>query len=364
MGSHAEMSRREFLRLAAFAASGMGVAVLLPGCAPQATPTPMVAGAGMVDTTKYKKNSPWLIGRAGCGDTNEWMVSFSAHFEWKFKEVYKDLVKDYLVTAANWDPVKQISDVEDLLAKNINLLVIDPVSEAAIAGTVEICMESGIPVILASTRVQTDKYVSWVTTDNTRTGFITGDWLCKKLNGKGKVVITMGAPGSSYAAEWLGGTRQAFAQYPEIQEVGVAYCYWSAVEAKKAMEAFLQKDPDIAGVCPGGGQMGIGVIQAFLDAKKPLPPIGGADDGNGWMRVAKETGVDFIGSTSGSPMAAYVADIAIQVLKGQPVPKYVEYPTDWIYPKDLDKLYRPDLNENYIASTLLPEAWINKLYKK
>jgi len=364
MKSNSSLNRREFVKGTLIALGASGISLILPGCtAPTEAPAPTApVAAGMVDTALFKKDPPWIIGRAGAGDTNEWMVSFSSHFEWKFTEVYKDKVKEYLVAAANWDPTKQISDIEDLLAKNVDLLIVDPVNEAAIVGAVENAMAAGVPVLLASTRVQTDNYVSWITTDNVRTGFLTTDWLCKELNGKGKVAITMGAPGSSYAAEWLAGTRQAMAQYPEIVEAGLAYCYWSASEAKKAMEAFLQADPDIAGVCPGGGQMGIGIVQAFLDAGKPIPPMGGADDGNGWMKLAKEQGVKFIGSTSGSPMAATIADVAVQVLQGQAVPKYVEYPTDYIYEQDIDQLVRYDLNDNYIASTLLPEEWITKLY--
>jgi len=339
---------------------------LLSGCkAPEPTPTPKPElAAGMVDTTKYKKEPPWTIGRAGAGDTNAWMVSFSAHFEYAFTEKYKDLVKDYLVTSAMWDPTKQISDVEDLMAKGIDLLIIDPVSEAAMVGAVENAMDAGIPVVLASTRVQTDKYVSWVTTDNVRIGFTGADWLGQQMGGKGKVAITMGAPGSSYAAEWLAGVRMALAKYPDIEEVGLAYCYWSPVKAKEAWEAFLQKDPDIGGIIPGGGLMGIGAVQAFVDAGKPIPPVGGADDSNGWLRIAKQYNVKYIGSVSGSPMAMTVADIAVKILKGEPVPKYVEHPVTFHTDADLDKLYRPDLTDQYWAGITLPEDWIERLYKK
>ena len=342
------------------------LAGLLSGCKapePTATPVPELA-AGMVDTTQYKKDPPWKIGRAGCGDTNAWMVSFSAHFEYSFTEKYADLVEEYYVTAAMWDPTKQISDVEDLLAKGIDLLVIDPVSEAAVVGAVENAMDAGIPVILASTRVQTDKYVSWVTTNNVRTGYVAAEWLAEQMGGKGKVAITMGAPGSSYAAEWLGGTRMALANYPDIEEVGLAYCFWSPVEAKKAWEGFLQTAPDINGIIPGGGLMGIGAVQAFVDAGKPVPPVGGGDDGNGWLRIAKENDVEFIGVKSGSPMASVVADIAVKVLKGEPVPKYVEYPTSFFYDEDVDDLYRPDLSDQYWASSTLPDAWVERIYKE
>jgi ribose transport system substrate-binding protein len=364
MAKNHELNRREFLQAVAATAGGLAVTTLLPGCGQggEATIVAPEVGAGMVDTTAYKKDKPWNIGRAGAGDTNAWMVSFSAHFEYSFTERYADEVENYYVTAANWDPTKQISDVEDLLTKGIDLLIIDPVSEAAMVGAVEDAMDAGTPVLLASTRVQTDKYVSWVTTNNVRTGFTSAEWLGKEMGGKGKVAITMGAPGSSYAAEWLGGIRQGLALYPDIEEVGLAYAFWSPVEAKKAWEAFLQADPDIAGVVPGGGLMGIGAVQAFVDAGLPIPPVGGADDGNGWLRIAKENNVKFIGVKSGSPMASTIADIAIKVLSGEPVAKYVEFPTSFFDQDDVDELYRPDLNDQYWASSNLPDEWIEKLY--
>ena len=119
MGKMSEFSMRVIAVMVCLAI----LAGLLSGCkAPEPTPTPVPElTAGMVDTTEYKKEPPWKIGRAGCGDTNSWMVSFSAHFDQAFTEKYADLVEEYYCTAAMWDPTKQISDVEDLLAKGIDL---------------------------------------------------------------------------------------------------------------------------------------------------------------------------------------------------------------------------------------------------
>lgn len=365
MANQRTYTRREFMRLAGTVAGLAGVTVLLPGCQPAAQPTPTPAlSPGMVDTSRYKKNPPWVVGRAGSGDVNAWMVMFSAHFEYGIKEKYKDKFKEYHVTAANFDAAKQINDVEDLLAKNLDLLFIDPISEAALVGAVEKAMDAGIPVILASTRVRTDKYVSWVTTDNVRIGYLGADWLGRRLGGKGNVVLTMGAPGSSYAEDWLRGARQALSNYPDIKEVGLAYCFWSPVEAKKAVEAFIQATPQIDGVVPGGGQMALGAVDAFLDAGKPIPPMGGTDDWNGWLAKAKEHKVEFFSVSGGSSMSLTCVDLAVDVLSGKPVPKYVEYPVVTFDQTELDKYYRPDLSDQYWAVHELPEEWVQRLYGK
>ena len=86
-----EMSRREFLKAIGVAA---GATLILPSCVIQqpmpapaaATPAPVSLSAGMVDTSAYKKDSPWAIGRSGMGEVNSWQVMATLHFEYGVKE--------------------------------------------------------------------------------------------------------------------------------------------------------------------------------------------------------------------------------------------------------------------------------------
>jgi ribose transport system substrate-binding protein len=240
---------------------------------------------------------------------------------------------------------------------------VDPASEAALVGAVEEAMDMGVPVILASTGVNTDKYVSWVSRDNMKAGFLYAEWMGKKLGGKGKVVALMGIAGSSYAEDVLRGVRQGLSAYPGIELVDVAYCDWSPVKAKEATEAFIQSNPRIDGVIADGGQMALGVVEALVDAGRKIPPIT-ADDWNGWLRIAKQHKVQFLAVSGGNPLALTCVDLAVKVLRGEPVPKIVEYPMVTFEQDELDKYYRPDLNDQYFAVNELPEAWIKKYYSK
>jgi len=366
MSEGREFSRREFLELAGAVAGGAAAAVLLPGCAqkPTATPAAEALVAGMIDTAAFKKEPPWTVARAGSGDVNAWMVLFSHCFEYGIQEKYKDLFKDYYVTGAAFDPSKQIGDLEDLLTKEIDLLFVDPISAAALVAPIEKAMDMGIPVILASTRVYSDKYVSWVTTDNVDMYFKYGDWVGQQLNGEGNVLIMLGAPGSSYAAENLEGWHEAQAKYPGLNEVGVAYAFWSATEAKKQAEAYIASVPQIDAVI-SGGLMGLGVVDAFLDADKPIPLMC-ADDWYGWLRRAKELGIKFFGLSGGCEMSIAAVDLAVKTLSGEPVPKRVVWPLKSFTEADLDRLYRPDLIDDFWAAgaDVLPEDWVERLYKK
>ena len=91
---------------------------------------------GMVDTTQYKATGPWLAGRAGLGDTNAWMTMFGLHFRYGIEEKYASFFKEFQVTSCFWNPVQQIADIESLVARNVDILFVDPASEAALVGAV------------------------------------------------------------------------------------------------------------------------------------------------------------------------------------------------------------------------------------
>jgi ribose transport system substrate-binding protein len=351
------MKRWFLVILVLFVAGVAGVLAEGAREAPQALPM------GMVDTTRYQTAAPWVAGRAGLGDTNAWMTMFGLHFRYGIEEKYKDVFKEFKVTSCFWNPVQQIADIESLVAQKVDILFVDPASEAALVGAVEEAMDMGVPVILASTGVNTDRYVTWVSRDNMKAGFLYAEWMGKKLGGKGKVVALMGIAGSSYAEDVLRGVRQGLSAYPGIELVDVAYCDWSPVKAKETTEAFIQSNPRIDGVIADGGQMALGVVEALVDAGRKIPPIT-ADDWNGWLRIAKQYNVQFLAVSGGNPLALTCVDLAVKVLRGEPVPKIVEYPMITFEQDELDKYYRPDLNDQYFAVHELPESWIKKYYSK
>lgn len=328
---------------------------------PEATGGEVELAPGMVDTSQFKKDPPWTVGRAGSGDVNSWMVMFSNTFRYGIEEKYADLFENYYETGANFDPAKQISDVEDLLARDIDLLFIDPISAAALTASVERAMEQGVPVILVSTGVQSDNYVSWVRTDNVRAGYLMADMLAQRINEQGKMILLTGAAGSTYAEETEQGAREALAQYPEVELVGVFNANWSPVEAKSATEAAIQANPDGIDAVIAGGLMGLGAADAFLDAGLEMPVIAG-DDWNGWLQKACDNDIPFVGVSGGPGHSLWAVDTAVKVLQGEPVAKNVEYPLETIDEAACDNLYRADLNDQYWALNELPEDWVERLY--
>lgn len=359
-----QLSRREFLRAVGLASASAGVTLLLNSCAPAATPTPAAAevSLGMVDTSQYKKPSPWKIARSGMGEVNSWQVIATLHFDYYVKTKYKDLFSQVDYLAATFDPVKQVADMEDLIAKNPDIMIVHPVSGGNIVAQIEEAMGQGIPVILFGARAYTDKYVSYHDRDNAGVGRIYADYICQKIGGAGNVAIMMGLAGNTYAEDVLRGVREGLAKYPDVKEVALGYGVWSPVEGKTTMEGMLATGDQIDGIINDGGNMGIGIIDAYLDAGKPFVPMCG-DDGNGWLRKAKENNVPFLAVQGGAEQMADAVEFAVKTLNGEPVARDVLAPIQTFTEAELDDYYRPDLNDQYWAINKLPEEVLVETYK-
>jgi ABC-type sugar transport system, periplasmic component len=59
--------------------------------------------------------------------SNSWVVFCLQHIRWE-ASLHKD-VKDVIVTDAAFNPGKQVADIEDLIAKNVSLIIYWPVDE-------------------------------------------------------------------------------------------------------------------------------------------------------------------------------------------------------------------------------------------
>jgi ribose transport system substrate-binding protein len=128
------------------------------------------------------------------------------------------------------------------------------------------------------------------------------------------------------------------------------------------METLIRSTDRIDGVLVDGGLMGFAVIEAFKDTNLPVPPLT-ADDWNGFLKIAKKENLDFCLVNSGIDLSLDAVDIAIKILKGEPVPHTVLAETQVYTSKDIDRLVKLNLPDSYWAINKLPESEISRLYK-
>ena len=287
------------------------------------------------DTAQYKKDPPYVIGFSNASVSNIWRVGMQHAIEAAAAR-HADQIDKLIITDANDDPAKQAADIQDLVEREVDLLIVSPATAEALDPAVTRAMSRGIPVILVDRRVTSDNFVSFVTATDWALARFMAQWLAETLNFEGNIVMLPGLAGASPAENRIKAAHEVFDKYPGIKILELQYTDWSPAKGKQVMSALIQKYGDqIDGVWSDHGLQGSGAIEAFVAAgygKGEIPPNTCADL-NACVKLAVEYDVPVINFDYPPAMGADSVDLALQVLAGNPVPKIYEVNVDVIVSK-------------------------------
>jgi ribose transport system substrate-binding protein len=314
----------------------------------QAPATQQAAAAaipqGYVDTTGYKSEAPYTFCFSNASASNSWRLSMVEHVRYEVR--HHPEITAFHETDANDDPAKQIADIEGLLAKGCDVLLVSPAKLDELKPPIDKAMEQGVPVVLIDRTVSGDNFVSYVSSNNCTMGRLQAEWLAKELDGKGNIVLLSGVKDSSVAEDRMRCAREVFAQHPEIKELAQGYANWSPVDGKKMMADWLSVyDDRIDGIWSDGSQ-GVGAVNAYLEAGAPVPPITGADI-NSFLKQWKQNGFPAVAVSYPARVGQLGVTTALDILAGKPVPHLVDMPQTVITQENLDKFVRLDLPDGY-----------------
>ena len=99
------------------------------------------------------------------------------------------------------DRDQQIQVVENFTAGRMDGIVLAPLDSQALVRPVANAAKAKIPVVIIDSGLKSDKYVSFVATDNFKGGQMAGEQLGKLLGGKGNVILLRYAVGSASTEE-------------------------------------------------------------------------------------------------------------------------------------------------------------------
>lgn len=318
----------------------------------------------VVDTSKFKKAGPYTIGFSNISVVNTWRVQMVRELE---AEAARHPDVKLLITDANGSLSKQINDVQDLLAKHIDALLITPASPNALVPVVNQALQQGVPVIVFNSALAGTNYTSFVGTDEVQFGYTIAKWLMQQLNCKGKIIRLDGIAGNSISLDRVKGLEKAINECPDPKAVDVLASYpadWAYDKGKLATEQALAAYPEIDGVFSQGGAMTQGAMEAFQAAGRKLVPMTG-EVNNGflkaWYKLVPD-GFTSIAASEPTWVSAVALNMAIRALQGQPVPKDYYLPIPTVTNANLDKYVRTDLSDAFWTDTRLPENLIEKYY--
>jgi ribose transport system substrate-binding protein len=163
---------------------------------------------------------------------------------------------------------KQIADIEDLLAQNVDLLIVNPVDEAGIGVAILAANRAGVPVITIDRNGGAGQIVAKVGFDNYQAGFDAGEFIAKRNGYKGHVAQIMGMAGGNETRQRADGFRDAIAKYPAMKIVFQQHGDWDTSKAQALTDDLLTSHPDVVGIWAHADSMVMGAVRALKMAGK------------------------------------------------------------------------------------------------
>jgi ribose transport system substrate-binding protein len=308
----------------------------------------------------FKKDPPWTIGMSWPGVGNTWIVQTIQ--EIKYAGAQNPSVKEFRFVEANWQPAKQVADIEDLLAHKVDALIIVPISPEVVKAQVDAAVKAGIPVIVYGPSAAFPDATVTVFGGGEAFGKSGGEWLKDKLHGKGIVWAFRGIPASGEDVLRYNGFRDAL-KGTDIKIGAEVYGDWNYAKGKQLCENLVASGQPVDGIWFSGADMTRACFDVFKEIGKPLVPMTG-EANNGFLRAWKAAGADSMGPIYTPGLGTATVKAAMALLEGKTLYKAYYSDPEPITAANFDKYYRPDLNDAYWFPSTLPENVIVDTFKK
>jgi len=179
-----------------------------------------------------------------------------------------ELGVNLIVTDAQNNPSQEISNVENLIQQDVDVLILDPSDSNAIVPSVLDANDANIPVFTIDRKSNGGEVITHIGFDAIKSGRIAGKFLVDQLDGKGKIVEIMGIMGTSVARDRSKGFNEVMDKYPDMNIVANQPANFDRGQAMSVMENILQSNSEIDGIYASNDEMALGVLAALEAADK------------------------------------------------------------------------------------------------
>jgi ABC-type sugar transport system substrate-binding protein len=174
-----------------------------------------------------------------------------------------------LVADGNGDVAKVNADIEDLLAKGVDGLIMNISPLEALPGGLAAIQKAKKPLVLVNRRLKGGEYDAWIGVDNFNTAAGVGEVIVKRMGGKGNLLMLRGGPEDNST-----GNARRDGVLSKVKDTGIKVTIapqfggWTEDGGIRVMEDMLAKHKDINAVFCEGDVMCLGAQKAIADAKR------------------------------------------------------------------------------------------------
>ena len=179
----------------------------------------------------------------------------------------------------NTDNSTELADVQDLINKHVNAILLTPSDPVAIIPGVKQANQAGIPVFALNSAIASGdrKLVSYIGDSDYQYGVAEGKMAATAIHGHGNVAILLGVLGDAPEVQRLAGIKSVLAKYPGIKIVTTEVDLWQNAKNLADTQDLLSKYPkgQLAAVIAEGPEMYVGAAYAAKIGRTDVKFIAG-----------------------------------------------------------------------------------------
>lgn len=224
-----------------------------------------------------KPGKPVTIGFAGPQADHGWLNAINENAKNRAKK-YSEVTLE--ATEGSNDTAAQIGQVQTLINKKVDVLVILPADGKALTQVGLQAMKAGIPVInLDRVFASPQAYRCWVGGDNYGMGLNAGNYIGQQLKDKpdAKVIELAGIDNLELTKQRTQGFDDALKGYPNIKKVARQAADFTVESGQAKMAQLLQAQKHFDALWNHDDDQGVGALRAIAQAgRKDFLMVGGA----------------------------------------------------------------------------------------
>lgn len=218
-----------------------------------------------------------------------------------------------------------INQIEKFIAMRVDLIILGTNNENAVVPVIKKAYKSGIPVIVLDRGISGSDYTTFINSDNIKIGTMGADYIAKKLDGKGRVLLFEGLQEADVTQLRSKGFEDEISKYTNIEVIKRTGNYLRR-DAIFVMEKLLHTGIKIDAIFSESDSMLSGVRLALVRQKidpSSIIMIGCDYTSEAQEAIGKGTQSASILFPLGGTMAV---EIALKIFSKQPVPKHIFIP--------------------------------------
>ena len=227
-----------------------------------------------------------------------------------------ELGMELIVVDAGDDSAKQASDIEDLISKNISVLIVNPVDSDAVAPSVEDAIAKDIKVVAVDRMVNGVDVDCSIASDNVAGAQMAADYIVELVGEGAKVAELQGVNGASATIDRGEGFHKVADE--KLDVVASQTANFNRAEGMSVMENILQANPDVQAVFAHNDEMALGAVEAISGKEIVVAGFDATDDA---IAAVKEGTMACTVAQKPDLMGATAVETAQKLMNGETVEK-------------------------------------------